>query len=67
MRFLYPTYDGRMLKDGQRPLYDNRIQPVSLKGRPELEKFPIPISVLSTLNLPMASVVFCVLQALDWN
>ena len=25
MRFLYPTYDGRMLKDGERPLYNNLI------------------------------------------
>jgi len=40
MRFLYPTYDGRMLKDGQLPLYNNRIQPVSLKGRPDLDEVP---------------------------
>ena len=40
MRFLYPTYDGRMLKDGRRPTYSNLIKPVSLKGRPELKEVP---------------------------
>ena len=61
MRFLYPTYDGRMLKDGQRPLYDNRIQPVSLKGRPELEQ--VPDSNISFSNSEFANGISGFLRA----
>ncbi len=61
MRFLYPTYDGRMLKDGQRPLYNNRIQPVSLKGRPELQE--IPESNISFINSEFANGISGFLRA----
>ncbi|MEC8215177.1 MAG: Ig-like domain-containing protein [Cyanobacteriota bacterium] len=61
MRFLYPTYDGRMLKDGQRPLYNNRIQPVSLKGRPELEN--VPDSNISFSNSEFANGISGFLRA----
>ena len=61
MRFLYPTYDGRMLKDGQRPLYNNRIQPVSLKGRPELEN--VPDSNISFSNSEFANGISGLLRA----
>ena len=61
MRFLYPTYDGRMLKDGQRPLYNNRIQPVSLKGRPELES--VPDSNISFINSEFANGISGLLRA----
>ncbi|WP_084218347.1 Ig-like domain-containing protein [Synechococcus sp. CC9616] len=61
MRFLYPTYDGRMLKDGQRPLYNNRIQPVSLKGRPELEN--VPDSNISFINSEFANGISGFLRA----
>ena len=61
MRFLYPTYDGRMLKDGQRPLYNNRIQPVSLKGRPELDN--VPDSNISFSNSEFANGISGFLRA----
>ena len=67
MRFLYPTYDGRMLKDGQRPLYDNLIKPVSLKGRPELDE--VPDSNISFTNSEFANGISHLLRLpdLDWN
>ena len=61
MSFLYPTYDGRMLKDGQLPLYDNRIQPVSLKGRPELEE--VPDSNIIFINSEFANGISHLLRA----
>ena len=61
MRFLYPTYDGRMLKDGRRPLYENHIKPVSLKGRPELQE--IPDSNISFINSEFANGISGLLRA----
>ena len=61
MRFLYPTYDGRMLKDGQLPLYNNRIQPVSLKGRPDLDE--VPDSNISFTNSEFANGISHLLRA----
>ena len=60
MSFLYPTYDGRMLKDGQLS-YDNRIQPVSLKGRPELEE--VPDSNIIFINSEFANGISHLLRA----
>ena len=61
MRFLYPTYDGRMLKDGRRPLYQNRISPVSLKGRPDLNQ--VPDSNISFINSEFSNSISGFLRA----